>query len=128
VICLALLAACGNKEEKSPVNAAPAVQAQPVAPAVSNKAPEKNMAAAGGMPTLARKYNCTACHAIDKKELGPALKAVAAKYKGDAGAAARLSEKIKKGGAGVWGSIPMPANPKVSDADMKEIVTFILAL
>lgn len=85
-------------------------------------------AMAADMPEVAKKNNCVACHAIDKKVVGPSWKDVAAKYKGDAAAAAKLSDKIKKGGSGVWGSMPMPANPKVSDADMKEMVTFILGL
>ncbi len=85
-------------------------------------------AMATDMPAVAKKNNCTACHAVDKKVVGPAWKAVGEKYKGDAGAAARLSEKVKKGGSGAWGSMPMPANPKVSDADMKELVDFILGL
>lgn len=85
-------------------------------------------ALAADMPAVAKKNNCTACHAIDKKVVGPAWQAVADKNKGAADAADRLSAKIKKGGAGAWGSMPMPANPKVSDADMKEIVTFILGL
>lgn len=85
-------------------------------------------AMAADMPDVAKKNNCVACHAIDKKVVGPSWKDIAAKYKGDATAAAKLSDKIKKGGSGVWGSMPMPANPKVSDADMKEMVTFILGL
>lgn len=80
------------------------------------------------MPEVAKKNNCIACHAIDKKVIGPAWAEVAKKYKGDAGAAARLSAKIAKGGSGVWGTTPMPPNPKVSDADMKELVGFVLKL
>ena len=82
-------------------------------------------AMATDMPAVAKKNNCTACHAVDKKVVGPAWKAVAEKYKGDV---AGLADKIKKGGAGAWGSMPMPANPKVSDADMKEILAFIAGL
>ncbi len=82
-------------------------------------------AMAADMPAVAKKNNCTACHAVDKKVVGPAWKAVAEKYKGDVG---HLADKIKKGGAGAWGSMPMPANPKVSDADMKEILAFIAGL
>jgi len=85
-------------------------------------------ALAEDMPATAKKNNCTACHAIDKKVVGPAWAEVAKKYKGDAGAADRLSAKIAKGGSGVWGSMAMPPNPKVSDADMKELVGFILGL
>jgi cytochrome c len=80
------------------------------------------------MPAVAKKNNCIACHAIDKKVVGPAWQAVADKYKGDAGAADRLSAKIAKGGKGVWGSAPMPPNPKVNEADMKELVGFVLGL
>lgn len=85
-------------------------------------------AMAADMPAVAKKNNCTACHAIEKKVVGPSWKDVAAKYKGDAGAVAHLTTKIKKGGSGVWGNMPMPATPKASDADIKELIDFILAL
>src|SRR5437764_1298301 len=62
---------------------------------------------------LMQKDGCAACHGIDKKIVGPAYVDVAAKYKGDAGAQAKLTQKIKAGGAGVWGPIPMPPNPQV---------------
>lgn len=77
---------------------------------------------------LLKKHGCTACHAIDKKVVGPAYQEVAAKYKGDAGAAAKLMDKVKKGGSGVWGTVPMPPNPQVPDGDLKTMVTFILGL
>jgi cytochrome c len=78
---------------------------------------------------LLKKNNCTpACHAIDKKVIGPAYKEVANKYRGDSGAAAKLQDKVKKGGAGVWGPVPMPPNTQVSDADIKAMVAYILAL
>ena len=67
-------------------------------------------------------------HAVDKKVVGPALNDIAAKYKGDAGAQARLEEKVKKGSQGAWGPIPMPPNPKVSDADVTALVKWILSL
>ena len=76
---------------------------------------------------LAQRYNCLACHAVDKKLVGPAYKAVAAKYKGDAGAEAKLIAKVKNGGGGVWGSIPMPPN-NVPESDIKTIVEWILSL
>jgi len=76
---------------------------------------------------LAQKYNCLACHAEDKKLVGPAYKEVAAKYKGDAGAEAKLIAKVKNGGGGVWGSIPMPPN-NVPEGDIKTIVQWILSL
>ncbi len=76
---------------------------------------------------MAKKYNCTACHSTDKKMVGPAYKDVAAKYKGDAAAVAKLSDKVKKGGSGVWGPVPMPPNPAVPDADVKALVEWVLA-
>ena len=77
---------------------------------------------------MMKKDGCAACHAIDKKLVGPPYVDVAAKYKGDKDALAKLSEKVKKGGTGVWGSIPMPPNVTVSDADIKDLVTWILTL
>jgi cytochrome c len=77
---------------------------------------------------LMKKDGCTACHSVDKKVVGPSYKEVAAKYRGDAGAAAKLAEKVKKGGSGVWGPVPMPPNANVSDADIKTLVAYILAL
>ncbi len=75
---------------------------------------------------LAKKSGCTACHAIDKKILGPAYKDVAAKYKGDAKAEAMLVEKVKKGGAGNWGQVPMTPHPALSDAEIKTLVKWVL--
>lgn len=83
---------------------------------------------AADMPELAKKSGCVACHAIDKKLVGPAWQDVANKYKGDAGAAATLSAKIASGGKGVWGAVPMPPQAKVSEADRTELVSFILGL
>jgi cytochrome c len=77
---------------------------------------------------MMKKDGCAACHAVDKKVIGPAYQEVAAKYKGDAKAAAMLADKVKKGGVGVWGQIPMPPNAQVSDADIKDLVTWILTL
>jgi cytochrome c len=77
---------------------------------------------------LIKKYNCTACHAYDKKMVGPAYKDVAAKYKADAGAAEKIAKKIKAGGAGVWGPIPMPAHPQVSDADALTMSKYIMTV
>jgi cytochrome c len=75
---------------------------------------------------MAKKYNCLACHTVDKKVVGPAYKDVAKKYKGQADAEAKLIEKVKKGGSGVWGPIPMPPNAAVPDADVKALVEWIL--
>ena len=75
---------------------------------------------------LANKKNCLACHQVDKKLVGPAYKDVAAKYAGDKEAADKLAQKIMKGGAGVWGPVPMPANPQVSEAEAKQLAAWVL--
>lgn len=78
---------------------------------------------------LAQKSGCLACHGVDKKVLGPAFKDIAAKYKGDKSAEGKLITKVQKGGSGVWGPIPMPANsPQVKDGDIKSIVKWIMSL
>ncbi len=76
---------------------------------------------------LAKKYNCLACHQVDKKSVGPAYKDIAKKYKGQ-NVEAKLIEKVKKGGAGVWGQVPMAPNPAVPDADLKKLVQWVLSL
>lgn len=85
-------------------------------------------AMATDMPAIAKKNECNDCHAIDKKVVGPAWMDVAKKYKGDTTAAAKLDTKIAKGGSGAWGSMPMPPNPKITDAERKQLVGFILGL
>jgi len=78
--------------------------------------------------TLAQKNACMSCHGVDKKIVGPAYKEVAKKYAGDKGAAAKLAAKVKAGGKGVWGEIPMPPNPQVKDEDLKKIIAWVLSL
>ena len=78
---------------------------------------------------LAQKSGCLACHSIQNKVVGPAYKEVAAKYKNDKGAEAKLIAKVKAGGSGVWGPVPMPANsPQVKDEDIKTLVQWVLSL
>lgn len=77
---------------------------------------------------LATDKNCMACHAVDKKLVGPAYKDVAAKYAGQKDAADKLAAKILKGGSGVWGAIPMPANAQVNAAEAKTLATWVLTL
>ena len=77
---------------------------------------------------LAKANNCMACHAVDKKLVGPAYKDVAKKHGNDASKADMLAAKIIKGGSGVYGAIPMPANPQVSVADAKKLATWVLSL
>lgn len=76
---------------------------------------------------LANKSACMGCHAVDRKLVGPAYKDVAAKYTGDATAPDRLAKKIKSGGSGVWGSIPMPPQASLSDADVRTLANWVLA-
>jgi cytochrome c len=107
----------GNAAPTPPAPAAPAAAA-PAAPAAeASVAPDQ-------MPA---KYGCTACHAVDHKVVGPAFKDVAAKYQGKDVEAA-LVEKVKNGGSGVWGQIPMTPNPQVPDQDLHAIVKWILTL
>jgi cytochrome c len=76
---------------------------------------------------LAKKHMCMTCHTLDKKLVGPSYHDVAAKYKGDKTAETKLFDKIKKGGVGVWGQIPMPPNDKVPDGDVKALVKWVLS-
>ena len=76
---------------------------------------------------LAQKRNCMACHAVEAKLVGPSYKDVAAKYAGQKDAVDQLSQKIIKGGAGVWGPVPMPANTQVTPAEAKTLVQWVLS-
>jgi cytochrome c len=76
---------------------------------------------------LAKQKNCLACHAVDKKLVGPAYKDVAAKYKNDKNAPAALAKKIREGGVGVWGQVPMPANPQVNEQEAASLAKWVLS-
>ena len=92
-------------------------------------AAQANAVDAAAAQALAQKSGCLACHSIDKKVLGPSYKDVAAKYKGDKTAEAKMIEKVKKGGSGVWGPMPMPAmGGQVKDADITTVVQWVLSL
>jgi cytochrome c len=84
--------------------------------------------AASAQLELAKQKNCLACHAVDKKLVGPAYKDVAAKYANDKDAPAKLAKKVREGGVGVWGQIPMPANPQVNEAESLQLVKWVLSL
>jgi len=84
--------------------------------------------AAQASEEMAKKYNCLACHQTDKKLVGPSYQEVATKYKSQAEASALLAKKIKEGGVGVWGQIPMPPNPTVPDADLNALVSWIMGM
>jgi len=77
---------------------------------------------------LATAKNCMACHAVDKKLVGPSYKDVAAKYAGQKDAVDKLAVKIMKGGSGVWGPVPMPANSQVNEAEAKKLAAWVLSL
>ena len=77
---------------------------------------------------LATAKNCMACHAVDKKLVGPAYKEVATKYAGQKDAVDKLAAKIIKGGSGVYGPVPMPANTQVNEADAKTLAAWVLSL
>jgi len=86
-----------------------------------------NVALADDGAALMKKNNCGTCHQAEKKTVGPSIKAIAEKYKGDATAADKLAAKVRKGGSGVFGSMAMPATPaKASDDDIKAMVAYIL--
>jgi cytochrome c len=82
---------------------------------------------AAASPELAKKHACFACHAVDKKLVGPSYKDVSGKYRGDKGAEARLFDKVKKGSQGTWGQVPMPPNAAVPDADVRTLVKWVLS-
>jgi cytochrome c len=86
-------------------------------------------ALAEDVPALLKKGNCVSCHEVDKKKVGPAFKEVAAKYKDDKAVQANLEARVRSGGKGNWGKIPMPATAKtLSDDDIKAIVKWVVAL
>ncbi len=86
------------------------------------------LASADDGRALAQKNACMSCHGVDKKIVGPSFQEVAKKYAGDKGAQAMLVGKVKSGGKGAWGQVPMPPNPQVKEADVNTIVAWILSL
>lgn len=76
---------------------------------------------------LAKSKNCMACHAVANKVVGPSFKDVAAKYAGQKDAEDKLTQKVLKGGVGVWGQVPMPANAQVSEAEARTLVKWVMA-
>ena len=140
LLAVFFLSACGKSEDAPrSTSAAPAVPVAAVVSSGSNSAgAELGSVGSDGMPVLARKSNCTSCHAIGTKKLGPAWMDVAKKYKGattyklagkEYPLEAGLIMKVSKGGAGVWGGMPMPPNAAVvKDEEIKMLVKFILGL
>lgn len=116
-------------ENPAPAMAAPVMPAAKGEPAqmIAEAKPAAVLSETDAL-ALAKKNGCLVCHAVDKKVVGPAWKDVANKYRGDAGAEARMMDKIAKGGSGVWGSIAMPPNPRLSEADRRTLAKFVLSL
>jgi cytochrome c len=133
LLLISLSAALYGCQPDTPAQQA-AQQAAAPAPVVAAPAPVPAAAEVKAAPAapelqLAQAKKCMACHAVDKKLVGPAWTDVAAKYRGQKGAEARLIEKVAKGGSGAWGPVPMPPNsPQVSDSEIKTLVRFILNL
>lgn len=124
---LIVLASCqpdtpAQQAEKPATVPTPVVAVPPVVAAPVGKAEATEI-------QLAKASKCFSCHAIDKKLVGPAWNEVAAKYRGQKGAEAKLIDKVAKGGSGVWGAVPMPPNsPQISQSDIKTLVRYILSL
>ncbi len=109
---------------------APVAKVEPAPSAVEEikpEAPPESAVSEADAMQLAKKNNCFSCHAAGKKVVGPSFKDVAAKYRGDTGAEARLMDKIAKGGSGVWGVMVMPPSPKISEADRRVLARLVLS-
>lgn len=138
VVYMANAAGATFKEPAAPATTAvAATSASPIASAVAATpaTPPAAAPAAAAAPldmktaeAMMQKDGCAACHAVDKKIVGPAYQDVAAKYRGDKDALTKLVQKVKAGGSGVWGAVPMPPNAQVSEADIKALVSWILTL
>ena len=138
VVYMANAAGATFKEPAAPATTAVATtSASPIASAVAATpgTPPAAAPAAAAAPldmktaeAMMQKDGCAACHAVDKKIVGPAYQDVAAKYRGDKDALTKLVQKVKAGGSGVWGAVPMPPNAQVSEADIKALVSWILTL
>ncbi|MDD4929019.1 MAG: hypothetical protein PHP85_07075 [Gallionella sp.] len=128
-----IMKAAGPAALAAPVAAKPEVKSEAAKPELKSEAAKPEVKSEAAVPAvdalaLAKKKNCLVCHAVDKKVVGPAWRDVAAKYRGDAGALPRLMAKIARGGSGVWGSMAMPPQPQVSEADRATLARFVLDL
>jgi cytochrome c551/c552 len=120
-----IVAACG--EDRTATKPPPQAQKPPAAaPEPAQPAPPP--AAAQDGHALAQKYGCLACHAIDRKAIGPSFNDVAAKYRGQAGVEGKLVHAVRQGSQGLWGPAPMPPNAHVPEQDARMVVDWILAL
>lgn len=134
-VAVMMLAACGKKSEPqqtaAPAPPASAVPAQPAPAAEATPAPPPESSvvqyAQAGLPDTLLKDGCYACHDVNGARIGPPLRAVAGLYRTDPQAVDKLTQKIIKGGGGVWGPVPMPANTQVNEAEAKKLVAWVLA-
>lgn len=135
---VALFQGCERETSAPPAPVTPAAAASsaaspaPSLPPGAAMKPEAAVAVAtpgNDMRALAQKSGCFACHAVDKKMVGPAWNDVAVKYRGQKDVETKLVAKVAKGGSGVWGATPMPPNePRVKEEDIRALVRFILSL
>ncbi len=125
-IVLTSLIAIGGCGKESPAPPPPGTGSG-AAPATAQPAPAAGVSDQAASD-LANKSGCLACHAVDKKVIGPAYKEIAAKYRGQPDAESKLIQKVKDGGGGVWGPVPMPPHPQIKDEDIKTLVDWILSL
>lgn len=125
-IVLTSLIAIGGCGKESPAPPPPGAGSG-TAPATAQPAPTAGVNDQAASD-LANKSGCLACHTVDKKAIGPAYKEIAAKYRGQSDAESKLIQKVKSGGGGVWGPVPMPPNSQVKDEDIKTLVDWILSL
>jgi cytochrome c len=94
---------------------------------IAKAAPARALPVAADARTLAGSNNCLACHDMDRKIVGPSFNEIAARYKGDANAASRLAAKVKDGGSGTWGNVPMPPHADMKSEDIQVLVRWVLA-
>jgi cytochrome c5 len=127
VVYMANRSGASFKEPAAPAAPAPAPAGGATVAAAAALKPGAPLDKAAAQ-ALMQKDGCAACHAVDKKIVGPAYQDVAAKYKDDKDAPAKLAQKVKSGGAGVWGQVPMPPNSAAPDDDVKALVAWILTL
>ena len=135
-LCLALLGACGNDEQQA--TGEQAADATPAAAASGVAAKDPTLPAAQGTASTANttaalekdlaQLGCFACHAIDQKRVGPAYREIAARYRGQADAVDKLVQKVRNGGSGVWGPVPMIAHPHLTEAQLKPLIERLLQL
>lgn len=121
-------AVVAEKPVAAQASSVPVINIMPAAAGTRPETESEPAASEADAMQLAKKSNCFACHAIDRKVVGPSFKDVSDRYRGDAEAKARLMNKIARGGSGVWGVMVMPPSPQLGEADRKTLAGFVLSL